>query len=216
MMLAFGIVCGLLEARASGKGQVIDAAMVEGASLLATMVAGMRASGQWRDQREANFVDSGAPWYGCYETKDGRYVAIGAIEPKFYSALLARMGIDEKSLPAQYDREQWPAVREIFKAAFATKTREEWCALLENHDVCFSPVLSFAEAQQHPHALARRAYGDVAGIVHPMPAPRFSRTPGEVGSPPPERGVQGRDALRDWGFDDGQIEALRKLGLGLH
>jgi len=214
MLLAFGIVCALLEARTSGKGQVVDAAMVEGSALLSTMFAGMRASGQWRDQRAANFLDSGAPWYGCYETKDGKFIAVGAVEPKFYSALLARIGIDESSLPAQYDRESWPAMRERFRQVFATKTRDEWSALLEGHDVCFSPVLSFAEAQQHPHAVARKGYADVGGISQPAPAPRFSRTPGAVRGTPPERGAHGQEALADWGFGGAEIDELRALGLG--
>jgi len=214
MLLAFGIVCALIEARTSGKGQVVDAAMVEGSALLSTMFAGMRASGQWRDQRAANFLDSGAPWYGCYETKDGKFIAVGTVEPKFYSALLARIGIDESSLPAQYDRESWPAMRERFRQMFATKTRDEWSALLEGHDVCFSPVLSFAEAQQHPHAVARKGYADVGGISQPAPAPRFSRTPGAVRGTPPERGAHGQEALADWGFGGAEIDELRALGLG--
>jgi len=214
MLLAFGIVCALIEARTSGKGQVVDAAMVEGSALLSTMFAGMRASGQWRDQRAANFLDSGAPWYGCYETKDGKFIAVGTVEPKFYSALLARIGIDESSLPAQYDRESWPAMRERFRQVFATKTRDEWSALLEGHDVCFSPVLSFAEAQQHPHAVARKGYADVGGISQPAPAPRFSRTPGAVRGTPPERGAHGQEALADWGFGGAEIDELRALGLG--
>ena len=215
MLLAFGIVCALLEARRSGKGQVVDAAMVEGSALLSTMFAGMRASGMWLDQRASNFLDSGAPWYGCYATKDGKFIAIGAIEPKFYSALLARIGIDQASLPAQYDRASWPAIRERFKAVFATKTRDDWCALLEDQDVCFAPVLSFPEAQQHPHAVARGGYADVGGIAQPAPAPRFSRTPGELRGAPPERGALGREALVDWGFGSAEIDELERLGLGL-
>ncbi|MEP6702959.1 MAG: CaiB/BaiF CoA-transferase family protein [Betaproteobacteria bacterium] len=215
MLLAFGIVCALLEAKASGTGQVVDAAMVEGSALLATMFAGMRASGQWRDERGANFLDSGAPWYGCYETKDGKYVAIGPVEPKFYAQLLARIGLDEHSMPAQYDRDRWPAMRETFKAAFLARTRDEWSALLQDHDVCYSPVLSFPEAQTHPHAIARDGYIDVGGIDQPAPAPRFSRTPGEVRGAPPERGAMGREALTDWGFDNDEIDRLIKLGTGI-
>jgi len=219
MLLAFGIVCALLEARTSGKGQVVDAAMVEGAALLGTMFAGMRAAGDWRDGSEgraANYLDSGAPWYGCYATRDGRYVAIGAIEPKFYAQLVERMGLDPATLPAQYDRAGWPALRERFAAAFLAKTRDEWCALLEDYDVCFAPVLDFAEAPAHPHVRARGSYVEVGGIVQPAPAPRFSRTPGAVAGAPPERGEGARAALRDWGFDDAAIERLQALGAGLH
>jgi alpha-methylacyl-CoA racemase len=216
MLLAFGIACALLEARSSGKGQVVDAAMVEGAALLGTMFAGMRAAGDWRDARGENYLDSGAPWYGCYATKDGKYVAIGAIEAKFYAPLVAQMGLDAATLPAQYDRAGWPVLRERFAAAFREKTRDEWCALLEGIDVCFAPVLDFAEAPTHPHARARGSYVEVGGIVQPAPAPRFSRTPGAVASDPPERGEGARAALRDWGFDDAAIERLQGLGAGLH
>jgi len=219
MLLAFGIACALLEARTSGRGQVVDAAMVEGSALLATMFAGMRAAGDWQDGNDGranNYLDSGAPWYDCYATADGRYVAIGAIEPKFYARLVERMGLDAATLPAQYDRTGWPRLREVFADTFRTKTRDEWCALLEDHDVCFAPVLDFAEAPAHPHAVARGGYVDVGGIVQPAPAPRFSRTPGAVGGAPPERGEGARAALREWGFDAAAIERLQGLGAGLH
>jgi alpha-methylacyl-CoA racemase len=214
MLLALGIVCALLEARTSGRGQVVDAAMVEGSALLATMFAGMRAAGQWNDARGANFLDSGAPWYDCYATRDGRYVAIGAIEPKFYARLIERLGLDAAALPQQYDRAGWPVLRERFAAAFATRTRDEWCALLEGEDVCFAPVLEFGEAPGHAHALARGSYVEVGGIVQPAPAPRFSRTPGGVRGAPPERGEAGRAALADWGFAPPEVERLCILGLG--
>jgi len=215
MLLAFGIACALLEARASGRGQVVDAAMVEGAALLTTMFAGMRASGQWLDRRGVNFLDGGAPWYGCYLTKDGKYVAVGTVEPKFYEALISRMGLAGAELPDQYDRERWPLLRKRFAEVFATKTRDEWCALLEGHDVCFAPVLSFGEAPRHAHAVARDGFVDIGGVTQPAPAPRFSRTPGSVRAPPPERGAHGRDALVEWGFGDLEIQRLIRLGLGL-
>jgi alpha-methylacyl-CoA racemase len=215
MLLAFGVVCAVLEARTSGHGQVVDAAMVEGSALLSTMFAGMRASGQWVDARGSNFLDSGAPWYGCYETKDGKYVSIGPVEPKFYEQLLARMGVDATGLPGQYDRASWPAMRSRFAEWFKAKTRDEWSALLADHDVCYAPVLSFDEAPLHPHAVARDGYVDVAGIRHPAPAPRFSRTPGEIRSAPPERGFDGRAALADWGFSADEIEQLKSLGAGM-
>jgi alpha-methylacyl-CoA racemase len=214
MMLAFGVACGLLEARASGRGQVIDAAMVEGASLLATMFTGLRASGRWRDERGVNVLDSGAPWYDTYETRDGGFFAVGAIEPRFYAELLSRLGLDREALPAQDDRSGWPALRERFAAVFATKTRDEWDAIFAGSDACVAPVLTFAEAASHPHARSRNAHVDVGGIVQPAPAPRFSRTPGHVRNAPPERGEHGRAALRDWGFDEEEVARLQAQGLG--
>ena len=214
MLLAFGIACGVIEARSSGRGQVVDAAMVDGASLLSTMFAGMRAAHTWRDERGVNVLDSGAPWYDSYATADGQYVAIGAIEPKFYAELIDRLGLDAPTLPAQYDRARWPELRERFAAAFRGKTRDEWCAVFEGSDACFAPVLSFAEAADHPHNLARQRNVNVAGVDQPAPAPMFDRTPGAVRRGPPERGAMGREALADWGFEPAQIERLAALGLG--
>ena len=214
MLLAFGIACGVIEARSSGRGQVVDAAMVDGASLLSTMFAGMRAAHTWHDERGVNVLDSGAPWYDSYATADGQYVAIGAIEPKFYAELIDRLGVDAPTLPAQYDRARWPELRERFAAAFRGKTRDEWCAVFEESDACFAPVLSFAEAADHPHNLARQRNVNVAGVDQPAPAPMFDRTPGAVRRGPPERGAMGREALADWGFEPAQIERLAALGLG--
>ena len=216
MLLGFGIACALFEAQRSGRGQVVDAAMVEGASLLTTMVWGMQAAQRWSDVRGDNVLDSGAPWYDTYRTGDDRYVAIGAIEPKFYAELLDRLGLAAELLPPQHDRAGWPVLRARFAATFATKTRDEWVQVFEGSDACFAPVLTFAEAARHPHAVARHAHEPVGGIVQPAPAPRFSRTPGAVRGPPPERGAQGRDALADWGFAEAEIERLRALGLGFH
>ena len=215
MLLAFGIACAVIEARQSGRGQVVDAAMVDGASLLATMFSGMLASGQWSEERGANMLDSGAPWYDSYRTKDGRYVAIGAIEPKFYRELLERLGLDAAALPAQHDRAGWPRLREQFSARFGARTRDEWCAVFDGSDACFAPVLTFSEAREHPHARARDAFARVGSIDQPAPAPRFSRTPGSTRRPPPERGALGREALADWGFDAAAVEALVALGVGL-
>ncbi len=214
MMLAFGIVSALLEAKTSGHGQVVDAAMTEGAGLLSTMVWGMRAAGQWTDARGVNVLDSGAPWYDTYATRDGKHFAVGAIEPKFYAELLDGLGLAHESLPAQHDRAEWPVLRERFARAFAEKTRDEWTRIFEGRDACAVPVLTFAEAAAHPHALARGSHVTVDGIAQPAPAPRFSRTPGAVRSGSPERGARGRDALRDWGFGDEDVERLAKLGLG--
>lgn len=214
MLLAFGIACALVEARSSGRGQVVDAAMVDGAALLAAMFAGFLASGGWTETRGANVLDSGAPWYDAYETKDGRFVAIGAIEPKFYAELLERLGLADEKLPAQNDRAGWPALRRRFAAAFLERTRDEWCAVFEGSDACFAPVLGFTEARSHPHAAARGAYIEVGGVEQPSPAPRFGRTPGCVRRPPPERGDSGGAALADWGFSSEEIERLAALGLG--
>lgn len=213
MLLAFGIACALIEARTSGRGQVVDAAMVEGAGLLSTMVWGMRAAQQWSDVRGVNVLDSGAPWYDTYPTRDGKFLAIGAIEPKFYAELLERLGIAGESLPDQHDRAGWPVLRERLARAIAGRTREEWERIFEGSDACAMPVLSFAEAASHPHAAARNAHVEIDGVVQPAPSPRFSRTPGAVRSGPPERGAFGREALREWGFDDASVGRLRELGV---
>jgi alpha-methylacyl-CoA racemase len=214
MLLGFGIACALFEAQRSGRGQVVDAAMVEGASLLSTMFWGMRAAQQWSDVRGENVLDSGAPWYDTYRTSDHQYVAVGAIEPKFYAELLARLGPAGETLPGQYDRARWPELHQRFASIFATKTRDEWTRVFEGADACVAPVLTFAEAAQHPHAVARGGHVDVGGITQPAPAPRFSRTPGAVRHAPPKRGERGRDALADWEFADADIERLRALGVG--
>jgi alpha-methylacyl-CoA racemase len=214
MLLAFGIASALFEAQRSGRGQVVDAAMIEGAGLLTTMVWGMLASKTWRDERGVNVLDSGAPWYDTYETRDGKHFAVGAIEPKFYAELLERLGLARESLPVQHDRSGWPALRARFADVFASRTRDEWSAVFANSDACAAPVLTFAEAAAHPHAKARGAHVTMGNIVQPAPAPRFSRTPGAVRGPPPERGQGGRAALVDWGFDDAAIERLRAQGLG--
>jgi len=214
MLLAFGVVSALVEAERSGRGQVVDAAIVEGASLLTTMLWGLRAAGRWTDERGANVLDSGAPWYDVYATLDGRHVAIAAIEPKFYAELLARLGLASERLPAQDDRAGWPALRARFAAIFATRTRDAWCDAFDGADACFAPVLTFAESATHPHALARRAHVTVADVAQPAPAPRFSRTAGAVRRPPPERGAHGRDALSDWGFSAADVEGLASQGLG--
>jgi alpha-methylacyl-CoA racemase len=214
MMLAFGIACAVIEARASGRGQVVDTAMVDGAALLSTMFNGMAAAGRWSEERGANVLDSGAPWYDTYETRDGRWVAVGAIEPKFYAELLERLGLADAGLPPQHERAGWPRLRAAFTAAFATRTRDEWCNVFEGSDACFAPVLTFGEARAHPHARAREAYVQLAGIDQPAAAPRLSRTPGAARHAPPERGERGREALRDWGFDDAAVERLQALGMG--
>jgi len=213
MLLGFGVACALLEAARSGKGQVVDAAMVEGASLLATMFHGFLGAGQWSETRGANILDTGAPWYNVYETKDGKHVSIGAIEERFYAELLARLQLDAKDFP-QHERAKWPLHKAAFVTAFKAKTREEWEKVFEGSDACFAPVLSWSEAPRHPHNRARSGYVSVKRVEQPAPAPRFSRTAPEVLRPPPERGEGGEKALADWGFDAAQVKRLASLGLG--
>jgi alpha-methylacyl-CoA racemase len=214
MLLAFGIACALVEAQRSGKGQVVDAAMVDGASLLAAMFSGMLAAKRWSEVRGENVLDTGAPWYDVYETKDGKYISIGSIEPKFYEELILRLELKDKDLPAQHDRKGWPALRKLFAEKFLEKSRDEWCKVFEGSDACFAPVLTFSEARAHPHNIARHAYTHASKVDQPSPAPRFSRTPGRIRGEPPERGEGGRQALLDWGFSEQEILALRERGLG--
>ena len=214
MLLAFGVACAVVEARRGGQGQVVDAAMVEGASLLSTMFWGMQAGGKWSDVRGDNILDTGAPWYDVYETRDHAFVAIGAIEPKFYAELLERMGLADADLPLQHERARWPELRRRFAQVFALKTRDEWCDLFDGSDACFSPVLTFAEARAHPHSVARHSHVALGAIDQPAPAPRLSRTPGAARHGPPERGARGAEALADWGFTRTEIEGLRAKGAG--
>ena len=214
MLLGFGVACGLIEAARSGKGQVIDAAMVEGASLLAVMFAGFLGGGTWSDSRGSNILDTGAPWYNVYETKDGKHVSIGAIEERFYKDLLTRMQLAEKDFP-QHDRAKWPLHKAAFTTAFKAKTRDEWVKVFEGSDACFAPVLSWSEAPRHPHNRARSAFVSVKRVEQPAPAPRFSRTAPEIQRGPPERGEGGAQALADWGFDAAAVKRLTSLGLGL-
>jgi alpha-methylacyl-CoA racemase len=213
MLLGFGVACALIEAARSGKGQVIDAAMVEGASLLAAMFSGFLAANTWSEERGANILDTGAPWYNVYETKDGKYVSIGAIEERFYKELLLKLQLNEKDWP-QHDRSKWPPMKSFLDRTFKAKTRDEWVKIFEGSDACFAPVLSWSEAPRHPHNRARSAYISVKRVEQPAPAPRFSRTPAEVMHPPPERGEGGGKALADWGLAPADVARLKSLGLG--
>jgi len=209
MMLAFGVVCAMLEARISGRGQVVDAAMTDGAALLGAMTYGLRAHGAWSAARGANFLDGGAPFYATYACADGKFIAVGAIEPQFYARLLALTGASDPAFARQWDREDWPVLKEKFAALFATRTRDAWSALLEGTDVCFAPVLDMDEAPRHPHNAARKTFVDVDGVLQPAPAPRFSRTPGQAGTV----AAPGQDAaaiLADWGWTDDAIATLRR------
>jgi alpha-methylacyl-CoA racemase len=183
LYLAFGIASALLEVRRSGRGQVVDAAIVDGSLSLMGLVLGRWAAGVWQDERGANMLDGGAPWYDTYETADGKFVAVGAIEPQFYEELRRRLGEDLPDAQQRLDRADWPALRQRLAAIFARRTRDEWCALLEATDACVSPVLSLAEVAAHPHNRARANVQALDGIVQPAPAPRFSATPGAIQSP---------------------------------
>jgi alpha-methylacyl-CoA racemase len=210
MLLAFGIVCALLEARSSGRGQVIDAAMVDGAALLMANIFSRKAAGVWSCERGKNALDGGAHWYGVYECADGKYVSIGAIEPQFYSALLEKCGIDDPALRSQWQREQWPALREKLARIFLTRTRAEWCALLEGSDACFAPVLDLDEAAGHAQNCARATFVETDGAAEPAPAPRFSRTVAEVRESHPLFEAEGEAMLGRWGVDSQRIHALRR------
>ena len=212
LYLALGIVSALLEAKGSGKGQVVDAAMVDGAASLITFVYGMLAAGHWKDERGMNFIDGGAHFYDVYECADGKYVCIGAIEPEFYAELMQRIGLDEALTPDRMDRGHWPAYKAKFAALFRTRTRDEWCKILEGTDACFAAVLSLTEAPLHPHNRARGNFVEIDGIVQPAPAPRFSRTPGAIRSPPALPGAHTDAVLSDFGFGPAEIARLRAAG----
>ncbi len=210
MLLAFGIVCALVERQSSGKGQVVDAAMVDGAAVLMAIFHGAMLSGWWKMERGTNLLDTGSHFYDVYQTKDAKYVSIGSIEPQFYAELIQRIGLEGEKLPGQMDRSQWPAMKERFAALFKTKTRDEWTQIFEGSDACFAPVLSMREAQDHPHNRARGTFVEVAGSPQPGPAPRFSRTPPRIERPPPHAGQHTDSALADWGFAAGEISRLRE------
>jgi alpha-methylacyl-CoA racemase len=206
MLLAFGLMCAWHEAQRSGQGQVVDAAMTDGAALLSTMMYSFKQAGQWSNARSDNLLDGGAPFYATYACADGKWVAIGPLEAQFYALLRERCGLNEPLFDQQNDRSRWPAMRERLALVFATRTRAEWCALLEGSDACFSPVLDWDEAPQHPHNRARQAHVEVDGVLQPAPAPRFSRTPAAwplAASQPPATSL-----LRDWGLPAEAVQAL--------
>ncbi len=212
MFLAFGVLAGIIEAQKSGQGQVVDVSMVEGAAYLATPMFGMLARGYWSTERGTNILDSGAHFYDAYECKDGKSISIGSIEPKFYAELLEKTGLEGEELPPQMDRAQWPAMKQKLTAVFKTKTRDEWCAIMEGTDICFAPVLDFSEAPQHPHNKARGSFVEIEGVTQPGPAPKFSRTKPEVQRRPPLLGEHTREALADWGISESEIDALIAKG----
>ncbi|MDP3676621.1 MAG: CaiB/BaiF CoA-transferase family protein [Novosphingobium sp.] len=210
LYLALGVLAAVFEARLSGIGQVVDAAMIDGLGSLMTHQFGFLGSGSWLPKRGANFLDGGAPWYNVYRTSDGGYISAAPIEPKFYSAFLTVLGLEPSSLPDQMDRDSWPALRSRFAEIFATRSRDEWCRLFEGVEACVAPVLSVAEALEHPHQKSRGGFIEIDGVVQPAPAPRFSRTVGRVSGPPPVPGSGTNAVLQDWGLGREEIAALRQ------
>ena len=214
MFLAFGVVCALLEAQRSGRGQIVDAAMIDGASTLMSMFWAFKAMGAFDENRPGtNLLDTGAYFYDVYACSDGKYVSIGSIEPQFYAELLQLTGLaDDHEFANQMDHGTWPRLKERMTELFATKTRAEWCELMEHTDVCFAPVLTMSEAAEHPHAVFRESYIDFNGVVQPAPAPRFSRTKPLITLPPARPGEHTREVLTDWGFDPLVIDSLFETG----
>jgi alpha-methylacyl-CoA racemase len=212
LLQAFGVVCALLEARRSGRGQVVDTAMVDGAALLLAMVCALRARGDWAGEPGTNLLDGGAPFYDAYETADGRHVAVGAIEPRFYDALLRGLGLDPADLPPQLDRRSWPATKERFAAVFRTRTRAEWCERLEGTDACLSPVLGLDEAPDHPQVRARGTFVADGAVLQPAPAPRLAATPAAVAGPPPRPGQHTDEVLAAWRHSPAEVARLRRAG----
>jgi alpha-methylacyl-CoA racemase len=210
LFLAFGIMCGVYEARQSGKGQVVDAAVVDGTSALMGAFYGLKAAGIWSDNRGTNILDGGAQFYDTYETSDGKYISLGSLEPQFYKLLLELAEIDDPVFKNQLDIFKWPEMKEKLAVIIKSKTRDEWCEIMEGTDVCFAPVLSFDEAINHPHNVEREVFIDVDGVMQPAPAPRFSRTKPEVRWGAPDPGDHNDSAFSDWGFSADEVNMLNK------
>ena len=211
MMLAFGLMCALWEAKASGRGQVVDAAMTDGAALLMAMMYGMRAAGRWSDAREANMLDGAAPFYRAYRCADGRFVAVGSLEPQFFDALVRGLGLDPRDFADRWSPARWPQISQRLEAIFAQRPRDAWVEIFAGSDACLSPVLSLDEAPAHPHNAARATFLARPGGAEPAPAPRFSRTPGVAGAPF-RSGADAEAILRERGFDAARLAALRAAG----
>ena len=208
MLLAFGLVCGLLEAQRSGQGQVVDAAMVDGAASLMAMFFSFAAQGAFRPERGTNLLDGGAHFYDTYETADGEHVCIGSIEPQFYALLIEKAGLDPEQFAPQMDPAQWAPLKATLTEVFKTRTRDEWCSIMEGTDVCFAPVLSIFEAPEHPHNKARGTFLEIDGLTQPAPAPRFSRTVPKVRGAARIAGEDSVEVLQSFGFSDAEIDAL--------
>ena len=212
MLLAFGMVCALLEAQKSGAGQVVDAAMVDGTASLMAMFFSMAASGAFTQERGSNMLDGGAHFYDTYETQDGKFVCIGSIEPQFYAELVEKAGLDKEKYAPQMDQSMWPELSKDLESVFLTKTQAQWCELMEGTDVCFAPVLSIFEAPSHPHNVARNSYTTVDGVVQQSPAPRFSRTQAEISNGARVPGQDTLSVLTDYGFVQNEIDKLKASG----
>jgi alpha-methylacyl-CoA racemase len=212
LYLAFGLLAALTHARATGQGQVVDTAMTDGAASLMSMFYGMKAMGVWNGDRRANLLDGGAHFYDTYACSDGKWIALGSIEPQFYALLLEKAGLSDPAFGAQMDRSAWPDLKAKLAAVIAQKTRAEWTAIMEGTDICFGPVMDLDEAPLHPHNVARETFVTVSGVVQPAPAPRFSVTPGQIQGPPPAIGANTETALADWGLTDADLEQLRAAG----
>ncbi|MDA0787924.1 MAG: CaiB/BaiF CoA-transferase family protein [Proteobacteria bacterium] len=213
MLLAFGLVCGMLEAQRSGRGQVVDAAMVDGAAILMAMFFTMNGMAAFKDERGSNMLDSGAHFYDTYETSDGRYISIGSIEPQFYALLLEKAGLDKDEFSAQMDQSLWPTLKDKVAAAFRTRTRDEWCEIMEGSDVCFAPVLSLNEVHEHPHNVHRQTFVQLDGLTQPAPAPRFSRTAATLSHGSRRPGEDGRQVLESAGISSDEIDSLVETGV---
>lgn len=213
MLLVVGVLSALLERSGSGRGQVVDASMVDGVALLTTLFHGMRAEGLWSDVPGTNVLDLGAPFYNVYETADGRYLTVGCGEPQFYAELLQRVGLGDELLHQQADPATWPEGRTRLAEVFKTRPLDEWCALLEGTNTCFAPVLTLAEAPAHPHNVEHGTFVEVDGVVQPGPAPRFSRTPAELPAPPAAAGQHTTEVLLGWGFSRAEVGALLDAGV---
>jgi alpha-methylacyl-CoA racemase len=202
MVMAYGICAALVERATSGRGQVVDAAIVDGVASLLAMPLMLMAQGLWRDERGVNLLDGGVPWYDVYETADGKWMAVGALEPRFYAALLAGLGLT--NVPDRGDPQNWPELRALLSARFSGRTQDEWAAVFAGSDACVEPVLSLNEAARDPHLVARGTFVASDGVIQPSPAPRFSRTPGRLSEPPPRPGQHTTEALTEWGLADAE------------